>query len=61
MHNWKVPGHNFLLVDPVKIDGRIEPVILEFFHDILVDVYDRQEVSQDWQGTNITVLYKESD
>ena len=61
MHNWKAPGPDSLLVEVLKIDEPAEPVGLERFHAILVEVWNGGEVPQQWKDATIKGLYKKSD
>ena len=61
MHNWKAPGPYSLLVELLKIDEPTEPIVLERFHAILVEVWNGGEVPQQWKDAAIKVLYKKSD
>ena len=38
MHNWKAPGPDSLVVELLRIDEPAEPIVLERFHAILVEV-----------------------
>ena len=38
MHNWKAPGPDSLVAELLKIDEPAEPIVLERFHAILVEV-----------------------
>ena len=46
MHNWKLPGPDSLLVEQLKINEPAEPIVLERFHAILVQVWNGGEVPQ---------------
>ena len=61
MHNWKAPGPDSLLVELLKIDGTAEPIVLERFRAILVELWNGGEVPQQWKDATIKVLYKKSD
>ena len=61
MHKWKAPGPDSLVVELLKIDESAEPIVLERFHAILVEVWNGGEVPQQWKDTTIKVLYKKSD
>ena len=61
MHNWKTPGPDSLLVELLKIDEPAEPIVLERFHAILVEVWNGGGVPQQWKDATIKVLYKKSD
>ena len=61
MHDWKAPGPDSLVVGLLKIDEPAEPIVFERFHAILVEVWNRGEVPQQWKDTTIKVLYKKSD
>ena len=61
MHNWKAPGPDSLVAELLKIDGPAEPIVLERFHAILVEVWTEGEVPQQWKDATIKVLYKKSD
>ena len=61
MHNWKAPGPDFLVAKLLKIDEPAEPIVLERFHAILVEVWTGGEVPQQWKDAIIKVLYKKSD
>ena len=40
MHNWKVPGPDSLVAELLKMDEPAEPIVLERFHAILVEVWN---------------------
>ena len=61
MHNWKAPGPDSLVVELLKIDEPAEPIVLERFHAILVEVWNGEEVPQQWKDATIKVFYKKSD
>ena len=61
MHNWKAPGPDYLVAEILKIDEPAEPIVLERFHAILVEVWTGGEVPQQWKDATIKVLYKKSD
>ena len=61
MHNWKAPGPDSVLVELLKIDEPAEPIVLERFRAILVEVWNGGEVPQQWKDATIKVLYKKSD
>ena len=61
MQNWKAPGPDSLVAELLKIDEPAEPIVLERFHAILVEVWTRGEVPQQWKDAIIKVLYKKSD
>ena len=61
MHNWKAPGPDSLVAELFKIDEPAEPIVLESFHAILVEVWTGGEVPQKWKDATIKVLYKKSD
>ena len=61
MHNWKAPGPDFLVAELLKIDEPAEPIVLERFHAILVEVWTGGEVPQQWKDATIKVLDKKSD
>ena len=61
MHNWKAPGPDSLVAELLKIDEPAEPIVLERFHAILVEVWTGGEVPQQWKDAIIKVLYKKSD
>ena len=61
MHNWKAPDPDSLVVELLKIDEPAEPIVLERFHAILVEVWNEGEVPQQWKDATIKVLYKKSD
>ena len=46
MHNWKALGPDSLEVELLKIDEPAEPIILERFRAILVEVWNGGEVPQ---------------
>ena len=50
-----------LVVELLKTDEPAEPIVLERFHAILVEVWNGGEVPQQWKGATIKVLYKKSD
>ena len=56
MHNWKAPGPDSLGAELLKIDEPAEPIILERFHAILVEVWTGGEVPQQWKDAIIKVL-----
>ena len=56
MHNWKAPGPDSLGAELLKIDEPVEPIILERFHVILVEVWTGGEVPQQWKDAIIKVL-----
>ena len=60
-HNWKAPGPDSLVVRLLKIDEPAEPIVLERFHAILVELWTGGDVPQQWKYATIKVLYKESD
>ena len=61
MHNWKAPGPESVVVELLKIDEPAEPIILERFHAILVEVLNGGEVPQQWKDATTKVLYKKPD
>ena len=61
MHNWKAPGPDFLVAELLKINEPAEPIVLERFLAILVEVWTGGEVPQQWKVATIKVLYKKSD
>ena len=61
MYSWKAPGPDSLMVELLKIDEPAEPIVLERFHAILVEVWNGGEVPQQWKDATIKVLYKKSD
>ena len=61
MHNWKAPGPDSLVAELLKIDEPAEPIVLERFHAILVEVWTGGEVPQQRKDATIKVLYKKSD
>ena len=61
MHNWKAPGPDSLVAELLKIDEPAEPIVLERFHAILVEVWTGGEVPQQWKDAIIKVLYEKSD
>ena len=61
MHNWKAPDPDSLVAELLKIDESAEPIVLERFHVILVEVWTGGEVPQQWKDATIKVLYKKSD
>ena len=61
MHNWKAPGPDSLVAELLKIDEPAEPIVLERFHAILVEVWTGGEVPQQWKDATIKVLYNKSD
>ena len=61
MHNWKAPSPDSLVAELLKIDEPAEPIVLERFHAILVEVWTGGEVPQQWKDATIKVLYKKSD
>ena len=61
MYNWKAPGPDSLVVELLKIDEPAEPIVLERFHGILVEVWNRGEVPQQWKDATIKVVHKKSD
>ena len=46
MHNWKAPGPDSLVAELLKIDEPAEPIVLERFHAILVELWTGGEVPQ---------------
>ena len=46
MHNWKAPSPGSLVAELLKIDEPAEPIVLERFHAILVEVWTGGEVPQ---------------
>ena len=44
MHNWKAPGPDSLVAELLKIDEPAEPIVLERFHAILVEVWTGEVV-----------------
>ena len=61
MHTWKAPGPDSLVAELLKIDEPAEPIVLERFHTILVEVWTGGEVPQQWKDATIKVLCKKSD
>ena len=61
MHNWKALGPDSLVAELLKINEPAEPIVLERFHAILVEVWTGREVPQQWKDATIKVLYKKSD
>ena len=61
MHSWKALGPGSLVAELLKIDEPAEPIVLERFHAILVEVWTGGEVPQQWKDATIKVLYKKSD
>ena len=61
MHNWKAPGPDSLVAELLKIDEPAEPIVLERFHAIVVEVWTGGEVPRQWKNATIKVLYKKSD
>ena len=61
MHKWKAPGPDSLVAELLKIDELAEPIVLERFHAILVEVWTGGQVPQQWKDATIKVLYKKSD
>ena len=61
MHNWKASGPDSLVAELLKIDGPAEPIVLERFHAILVEVWNGGDVLQQWKDATIKMLYKKSD
>ena len=41
MHNWKAPGPDSLVVELLKVDEPAEPIVLERFLAIIVEVWNR--------------------
>ena len=60
MHNWMTPGPDSLVAELLKIDEPAEPIVLERFHAILVEVWTGGEVPQQWKDATTKVLYKKS-
>ena len=60
MHSWKAPGPDSLVAELLKIYEPAEPIVLERFHDNLVEVWTGGEVAQQWKDATIKVLYKKS-
>ncbi|CAB1100204.1 unnamed protein product [Ectocarpus sp. CCAP 1310/34] len=58
--NWKAPGNDSLPAELLKIDDDDdeEPIVLEHFHAILVEVWNGGEIPQEWKDATIKVLYK---
>ena len=46
MHNWKAPGPDSLVAELLKIDEPAEPIVLERFHAVLVEMWTGGEVPQ---------------
>ena len=61
MHSWKAPGPDSLLVELLKIDEPAEPIVLERFRAILVEVWNGGKIPQQWKDATIKVLSKNSD
>ena len=57
----KAPGPDSLVTELLKIDEPAEPIVLERFHAILVEVWTGGEVLQQRKDATIKVLYKTSD
>ena len=61
MANWKAPGADSLPVKLLKLDDSTRaPVVLKYFHAILVSVWRGEEIPQEWKAATIKVLYKKS-
>ena len=62
MANWKATGADSLPVKLLKLDDPTrEPVALKHSHVILVRVWRREEIPQEWKYATIKVLHKKSD
>ena len=62
MTNWKAPDADSLQVELLKLDDPTrEPVVLRYFHAILVRVWRGGKIPQEWKDATIKVLYKKSD
>ena len=61
MANWKAPDAESLPVELLKLDDPTrEPVVLKYFHAILVRVWRGEEIPQEWKDATIKVLLKKS-
>lgn len=60
MHTWKAPGHDSLLAELLKIDGRAEPIVVKRYYAILVKMCNGGEVPQERKDAT-KMLYKKPD
>ncbi|CAB1118616.1 unnamed protein product [Ectocarpus sp. CCAP 1310/34] len=56
MKNWKAPGHDSLPLEILNIDDVDDPIVIEDFHAILVKVWNRRGVPQEWKNATIKEL-----
>ena len=59
MRNWKAPDPDSLVVELLKIDEPAEPIVLERFNAILVEVWNGGEAPQQWKDASTKVVFQE--